>query len=213
MDEICPDKEPAHSELRKYLQALGPPRPFTDDKVAVLQMVNARKDRESFQTFFGESDLFNEPKQNALFTEAKELLLTVMTALPPPAVEAATGGQLLPFLEAQKEPALERKDEALPAQITNLLSMLKTLASMGLLSQGDKELTFNEYLSNFAKEIHSSSERLRHLTKRLDLIQGADQSISAHFQYLESRLELYRVYLENVKKRRHGYCAEEETQG
>jgi len=197
LDEICPDAVSAHSELRKLLQALGPPKSFAEDKVAVLQMVNARKDRESYSP--AESDLFAEPAQHAQYIKAREMLLTVMSALPDAAVAAAQGAEFMHFLEAQQVAASGRKAPELASQIADLVRILKSLAGMGLLAQGDKELSFNEFLSNFAKEVQSGNERLRHLTKRLDLIQGADQSITAHYLYLESRLELYRVYLDNVR--------------
>jgi len=126
--------------------------------------------------------------------------LTVATSLSTKTIESAKGVDLTEFLKAQKQETLDRKEETLATHITELLGKLKTLDDMGLLKQNDKVLTLNGFLSSFAKEIQSSNERLRHLTKRLDLIQGADQSISAHYTYLESRLDLYRMYLENVKK-------------
>lgn len=198
IDAVAPDGNAEHSELRKYLLALGPPKPFPEDKVAVLQMVNARKDH--MDPTWGESDLFNEPQQNAAYSRAKELLLAVATALPTKAIDASKGTQLMEFLASQQKEAVEKKEEALAEQMNDLIAALNTLSEMGLLGKGTKALTFNEFLASFAKEIQNSNERLRHLTKRLDLIQGADQSISSHHAYLESRLDLYRMYLENVKK-------------
>jgi len=195
--DLCPEGNSEHAELRKYLLALGAPKPFSEDRVAVLQMVNARKDLD---TAWSEVDV-TEPQQNQdVLSQAKQLLLTVATSLPAKAIEGAKGADLNEFLKAQKQDALDRKEETFATQVGELLGKLKSLDEMGLLKQNDKMLSLNAFLSGFAKEIQSSNERLRHLTKRLDLIQGADQSISAHFTYLESRLDLYRMYLENVKK-------------
>lgn len=192
MDDLAPEG-PEHGELRKYLLALGVPKPFPEDKVAVLQMVNARKD----QSTWTETELFSEPQQNAAFKSAKGLLLAVATALPPKAIEDAKGAQLLDFLAAQQAEAAERKDEALSGQLSELLRVLKSIMAA---HHASKDFTVNGFFANFAKEVQSSDDKLRHLSKRLDLIQGADQSIANHNAYLESRLDLYRMYLENVKK-------------
>jgi len=49
-------------------------------------------------------------------------------------------------------------------------------------------------------EFRAMNEKLRHLTKRLDLIQGAHSSLEKHQEYLTGRQEVLRIYLENVKK-------------
>jgi len=192
--EMCPENDPQHAELRKHLLALKEPKPFPDDRVVVLQMANAGKHLD--RTW--DADLKNEAEQTVFTSRAKELLLAVATSLPEKSFESAKG-DLIEFLVAQKTEALAN-NTALAEKLVELIAVLKTLNDKGLLKQNSKVLSLTEFLAIFAREVQNGHERLRHLTKRLDLIQSADQSISAHHTYLESRLDLYRMYLENVKK-------------
>lgn len=194
--EMCPDNDPQHAELRKYLVALGTPKPFPDDRVVVLQMANAGK---HIDRTWVDADLKNEAEQTTLTSRAKELLLAVATSLPAKSFES-TKGDLIEFLVEQKTEAIGARDAALVEKLTELILVLRTLSDKAMLKQNSKVLSLTEFLAIFAKEIQNGHEKLRHLTKRLDLIQSADQSISAHHNYLQSRLDLYRMYLENVKK-------------
>jgi len=55
-------------------------------------------------------------------------------------------------------------------------------------------------MTKLVNEFRALNEKLRHLTKRLDLIQGAHSSLEKHQEYLTGRQEVLRIYLENVKK-------------
>jgi len=57
-----------------------------------------------------------------------------------------------------------------------------------------------EFVTKLVNEFRALNEKLRHLTKRLDLIQGAHSSLEKHQEYLTGRQEVLRIYLENVKK-------------
>lgn len=57
-----------------------------------------------------------------------------------------------------------------------------------------------EFVSKLVVEFRELNDQLRHLTKRLDLIQAAHSSLERHHEYLTGRADVLRIYLENVKK-------------
>lgn len=200
-----------NAELRKYLLALGPAKTFPEDRLAVLHMVNANKNiawgkGEHEEAKNDNNDEEDQKEQVVLINRAKELFLSVAISLPTKSLEAAKEivgdreSDLIEYFSRQQKEALSNGEESLAIQLAELGSVLTTLNEKKSANTGGKTFSLVELLSNYSKEVKNGHEKLKHLTKRLDLIQSADQSISAHHTYLESRLDLYRMYLENVKK-------------
>jgi len=196
LDEVAPDPT---DPIRQLLTDLGPaPRDLSkaENRVISLQLLDRRNSRLRTSTV----ETSPSPQINQLYYQAKTLLLSVLRLLPSKADQA----DLQAFLEAQKRKALEEKDDSLADHIKNVISMLHTLADLGLLSQmqksSNKDETFNNFLWEIAEEAVDRSRRTNTIQKRLQLVNNALKSITAHHSYLLQRLELYKIYLENARK-------------
>jgi hypothetical protein len=79
--------------------------------------------------------------------------------------------------------------------------MLKTLAGMNMLPKlKTPDETFNLFLWGFAQEALARRKRIIELEKKIGLIRHALSSIDTHHTYLLSRLDMYKVYLDNARR-------------
>ena len=92
-------------------------------------------------------------------------------------------------------------NERLVDQVTNMLSMLNTLYSMGLLPERPSEQeSFTAFVLEIEDECNRRPGTLEALQRRTALVRQALSTISLHQQYLQTRLDLYKQYLDNVRK-------------
>lgn len=192
----------AEDPLRPILKALGTPPasvPISQNRTVSLQLIDRRSTRLSTAV-----DLAGQqaPQMNPMYLEAKKLLLSALRRLPSTQPGPESHGKLMNFLAEARARALARSDSGAADALGNVASMLKTLHAMGLLQMHAEPAqdVFNNFLWSFAKESLSRRQRIKDAEKRLELVAKATESINAHHQYLLQRLELYKQYLENVRK-------------
>jgi len=158
-------------------------------------------ERRSKRDMSTAADSFATPRINPLFLQAKKLLLSVLRRLPDSAQNQSNQSNILGLLEEQKQTAKDKGDTELLEMLTNVVSMLKTLYSMNLLKkESSADETFNNFLWGFVQESLNRRTRIQTTVKRLKMVEVATQSIQEHHKYLQSRLEMYKMYLENVRK-------------
>lgn len=191
----------ASSEMRDVLKTLSEPTPVLpdDDFVAFLEL-DQIDDKEAISSPRGplafEPSTQKQEEGNAIFFHAKEMLLEALSALPEASINAAKGERLLPFLEAEAA-----KDPSRCEMLTTLVSSFKALEAIGMIQrEGVGNISFEEFLSDFSKEVQILKEQSGQLTRRGAMIKAAEDNIEKHNKYLLSRLALYSQYLENVKK-------------
>jgi len=170
----------------------------SDNRTVILQLIDRRSTRlsSSLPDSF-EKGGFSSPEVSPLYQQAKVLLLSVLRLLP--TIPESKG--LLDYLQSEKSKAEVQNDTSLADHISNVVSMLNTLASMGLLPKRDTiDDTFNAFLYTIAEEAIERQNRLQNMDKRNKMVSQAIKNITTHHDYLLSRLEMYKLYLENVRK-------------
>eukprot|EP01006_Ploeotia_vitrea_P031861 TRINITY_DN64153_c0_g3_i3.p1 TRINITY_DN64153_c0_g3~~TRINITY_DN64153_c0_g3_i3.p1 ORF type:complete len:649 (-),score=387.13 TRINITY_DN64153_c0_g3_i3:60-2006(-) len=191
-DVVCPRE---NDSMRSILKRLGDPPPkltLKQNRTVVLQLIDRREQRLSTAV-----DAFENHAVNPLHIQARTLLLSVLRLLPSDANGCTT---LLEFLNAQKAKALAEQDASLADHISNVISMLRTLADMGMLKKLDTEdATFDKFLWETAAAALSRRDRLALVKKRRGMIAEAAKTIKDHHEYLQSKLDYYKQYLQNVK--------------
>lgn len=124
-------------------------------------------------------------------------------AIPSPVSPAANFSMtsLGNFLSESKDWAVSTSNDKLSDSITNLINMMNTLNSMGLLPPSNLiQKSYAGFLLELAKECQMRPALWESLQKKIMLVQNALVSISSHQKYLQSRLDLYKQYLDNVRK-------------
>lgn len=215
LPQLCPAEEPGHEALRKMIQNYGsgiPPVITTqNDHAVVLHLGNKHRQKWVSTSELDSDQLFGERRTTlrgaALKSQAKDLVLAVLSSLTTEQVQASAGCHLMPFLAEQSARASKAGDTIVAQQLNHLRTILVNLHKSGLLepkgptgSEEEQEATMDGFLACFVVEVQQLNERLRQIHKRLEMIKGACDSISAHHEYLVSRLDLYRLYLDNVRK-------------
>jgi len=143
------------------------------------------------------ADVFLGQTVNPLFNQAKSLMLFTLQRLP----HETSLVNLMPFLEQQCAAAVEAGNAKLALAVNNVMSMLISLQCMGLMvKKPTLDETFNNFLWTIAQESLSRASRIGTMTKRLTMIKTANDAVKKHSEYLQSRLEMYKIYLENVRK-------------
>jgi len=192
LDEVCGDSsDPVHELIKK----MGAPSAAVEkvaDRPIILQLSDVRNARVSTTVeFVGE-------RLPALFLQAKKSLLALLRKLPS---NPGKHPSILSFLAEQRANAEAKKDTELVAQIDNTVAVLRSANGMNLLPKGSNEDdTFNMLVWSFVQEALNRRSRIEATKKRLKVVQGATETIETHHKYLLSRLELYKMYLENVRK-------------
>lgn len=227
LDALCP-KGPEHDELRKIVESLGVPKPFPEDMMVSLQVVPTKSKVEKQQQIFATHDTsaFSETKQNVMILESKELVATVLLMLPEQPFESITGWGLVEFLEQEQN----MQGQELTDKISEVIKSLRALRGIGALSSTSEARpvlkeplspsskatrlpppsraaplvippeAVREFITKLVVEFRELNDQLRHLTKRLDLIQAAHSSLERHHEYLTGRADVLRIYLDNVKR-------------
>jgi len=192
LDVVAPDATDPIRHILKNLGAAPKELPKAENRTIALQLLDRRQTRLSTAI-----DSFAAPQVNGLYLQAKTLLLSVLHLLPSKTAQT----HLQAFLEEQKQVAVRENDDSLADHISNVISMLHTLADMGLLKKLENtDATFDNFLWEIATEAVDRNNRLTTIQKRLERVSFALKSIETHHQYLQQRLALYKEYLENVRK-------------
>jgi hypothetical protein len=142
-------------------------------------------------------DPFVSERTPPLVTQAKKTLLALLRKLPPTPGKAT---HLLEYLQERKDAAGAAKQAELAESIHNAISMLRTLYGMSLLPKdGTENEAYDAFMWSFVQEAMNRRLRIEATKKRLTMIESACETIEAHHKYLLSRLELYKMYLDNVR--------------
>jgi len=193
LDALAKDDSDA---LRAVLKNLGTPpalgakdgnRPVA---LSLSEVRSARMGSAAVDQFVGE-------RTPPLVLQAKKSLLNLLRKLPPAPGKAQ---HILPYLEDHKAQALAKGDAEMVDGINNAVAMLRTLYGMNLLpKEASEHETFDMFLWTFVQEAMNRRSRIDATKKRLTMIESACETIEAHHKYLLSRLELYKMYLDNVR--------------
>lgn len=182
--------------VRGILKLLGPSPPQVpknDNRVVALQLQDRREQRLSTAV-----DAFAQPKTSSIVNQAKTLLLSILRLLP----KQTQAENLEEFLKTERDKASSESDTNLADHITNVVSMLRSLLNFeGVFKKmPTPDETFNNFLWEIAMEIQDKNNKMGQLKKRLGMVGQALKAIQSHHEYLRQRLELYKQYLENVRK-------------
>lgn len=226
--------EPLAVLLNKFGSAVPAQVPRADNVTVVLRLVDTRSARLSTTTApvfattgasddavvhdpFGRNAATRDPRLNPLYLQAKSLLLNVLKRLPEPSTAHRT---LLAYLAEQRRTSIVSGNHSLHDAVNNVSAMLSTLYNMRLLSQAtaglvvqsaatdEKERCYDAFLYACTSDARHRQAQLAALEKQSSKIATALATVTTHHEYLKSRLELYQLYLANVK---HGQAQAEET--
>jgi len=147
---------------------------------------------------------------NPLQLQAKSLLLSVLRRLP--LADATNHPTLLSYLNAQKQASLAAGNHSLCDAVNNVCAMLSTLFNMRLLDAGgggssvalsdsqSRELAYDRFFHQSALESLARHRAMLLLSKQRTLVDQALATVTKHHDYLLSRLDVYRLYLDNVRQ-------------
>jgi Ras GTPase-activating-like protein IQGAP2/3 len=179
--------------LVSVLKALGPAPAQVEkaqNRTVALQLTDRRQQRIGTAVTEG----FGSPKVNPMYIKSKQALLDVLKKLP----TSTEQNSILDFLEEQRD---NTNDTHVAEQVGSVLQLLKSLMGMNLMTKGKtQDETFNMFLWAFAQEAATRRKRITQIAKKLVLIKSALKTIDIHHSYLQGRLELYKIYLDNARK-------------
>ncbi|SPQ93554.1 Ras-GAP domain-containing protein [Plasmodiophora brassicae] len=208
IDTLCTDKYPV---LRRQISQLGPaPKQLksADNHSVGLELhpsvseysvdsVSSSLSRDRVPSTVvpaGDGDDTDDSECHPLYQDASHILLQFVRRSPPQLLHA---GSLRNCLQRAK---MVPYDPDFVELITSLEEALTMLQRMQLLpSSGDFGDPFDAFAANVLESLQHRNGQLETGRKRHTLVAKVSSTIRNHHEYLQSRLELYRVYLDNVR--------------
>eukprot|EP00474_Spongospora_subterranea_P010430 CRZ10888.1 hypothetical protein [Spongospora subterranea] len=144
-------------------------------------------------------DTLQCPDGHPLFQDAARLLVQLAQAIPP---ELSDRPCLESVIQVVQESSSHDGNEVLSTLVNSLSDVLITLKRMLLLPEHNGCCPFDGFLTSVCDSIESRESRLEAVSQRRMLASKVCSTILSHHQYLDSRLSLYRQYLDNVRSGR-----------
>eukprot|EP00808_Paulinella_micropora_P031058 g83208.t1 len=193
------DKLASHPEdpLRDILSKLGSsPTQLTHsmDRPVTLNLQPPREARITTQAV----STFKTERVHKLVEQCKRELTQILLELKPPERSMPLMAFLLENSERlQKSP----EDAKLYKRVVEVIKMLRLVYLTDLIPKAETEdESYHEFMMDFVEEALTRTQLLVKVEKRSGVVQNALTSILSHHQSLLGRLELYKTYLDNVRR-------------
>lgn len=203
-DDACDAEHKDDIRLRDLIRQLGPAPPKLkpkEDREVVLAFMERRHKRNTTSSADGDQ---GQSKESArpMRAAAEQLKTTICAVLAQLSSETETE-HFMAYLQEHQQAAFGEGNEELAQKISQIQKMFKILYQKKEITMKETEdETYNYFLLMLAKEVSDRRVVKEKLIKRLEMVKSAMRTIQSHHTYLESRLELYNIYLDNVRKGR-----------
>eukprot|EP00457_Paulinella_chromatophora_P001965 gb/GEZN01001968.1/.p1 GENE.gb/GEZN01001968.1/~~gb/GEZN01001968.1/.p1 ORF type:complete len:792 (+),score=101.82 gb/GEZN01001968.1/:156-2531(+) len=141
---------------------------------------------------------FGAERVNKIVEQCKRELTQLLLELQPPTEPPKS---LMSFLQEQSEALKSPEDEKLRKRVTDVIQLLRYVYLSDLIPKsGTEDESYHNFMMEFVQEALTRTSLVVKTEKRLVVVQQALQSIESHHKSLLGRLELYKMYLDNVRR-------------